>query len=273
MGDGNFGVQPQISQSFTGGSFTPSGRRISAGGNYTSLSLSLEFYYGLTDNLWASLFIPYLHNWASEVDNPGPQRQHAANFGGLGDTTLTWRYLLLEATATRPTVTGLFAVKFPFGHHRPLNPGNLGTDDLGNGAYRFSWGLNTSKCARPFIFYTNLWYSVATTSKNDVPVKGLGTIVKKVHPRDRITVNLAMEYPLGWKGPWVALLEFYSYWELGPIFKPQANTKPVNLFGTLLGLEYIYSDKLEFALGVSIDLAGKNTDYNYTPIFSAYYLF
>ena len=42
-------------------------------------------------------------------------------------------------------MTGHFAVVFPTGHHAPLNPGRLGTDDLGSGAYSFTVGLDLSK--------------------------------------------------------------------------------------------------------------------------------
>ncbi len=71
----------------------------------------------------------------------------------------------------------------------------------------------------------------------------------------------------------MALLEFYSTWELGRLFGPEPPDPRAVLLGLLPGLEYIYSEKLAFALGVGIDLAGKNTDYNYTPIFSIVYIF
>ena len=101
----------------------------------------------------------------------------------------------------------------------------------------------------------------------------MGRVTRHVHNRDQLVFRLAAEYPIRGTGPWVALLEFYSTWELGRIFAPHTHSKPAALLGILPGIEYVYSDKLAFATGVAIDLAGKNTNYNYTPIVSMIYTF
>lgn len=268
---GKFAIQPLAAFGITGGDFSGSWRRVSAGGDFYSLSIPIKFSYGPFNRTEVFLVIPYVHNWARNVSEPGGER--SANFGGLGDINLTLKYMFLEETETRPTVTGLLAVDFPSGHHSPLNPGKLGTDDLGSGAYRFTAGFNFSKWAKPFILYANLWYTMATTSMSTVDHPFLGTVQLHTHARDVLTFNLAAEYPLRGQGPWVALLEFYSQWETGCIFGPKSSDPPAALIGILPGIEYVYSEKLAFALGVGLDLFGKNTSYNYTPIFSFTYQF
>ncbi len=268
---GRFAVQPLVAFGITGGDFTDSWRRVSDGGDFYSLSLPVKFTYGPFNKTEVFLVVPYVHNWARNVSEPGGER--SADFGGLGDINLTLKYMFVEETSACPAVTGLFAVDFPTGHHSPLNPGNLGTDDMGSGAYRFTAGFNLSKWLKPFILYANLWYTMATTSTSTAEHLSLGTIQLHTHSRDVLTLNLAAEYPLRGTGPWVALLEFYGQWETGPVFGSKSVDPPAALIGMLPGIEYVYSEKLAFALGVGIDLFGKNTSYNYTPIFSFVYLF
>jgi hypothetical protein len=43
--------------------------------------------------------------------------------------------------------------------------------------------------------------------------------------------------------------------------------------GFLPGLEYVYSDKLAFAAGLAMEVAGKNANFEYTPIISMTYIF
>ncbi len=269
---GKLAIQFLGAVGITRDTFTASWRQVSAGGNFTSFQMPVKITYGLLKNLEVYLIAQYLHNWASGVDNPGPQGERSADFGGLGDLNLTFKYQFLEETARRPTVTGHFAVDFPTGHHAPLNPGRLGTDDLGSGAYSFTVGLDLSKWVKPFIFYGNLYYSHFLPCRGTVEDEVLGPVVQVLHARDALTFRLAAEYPIG-QGPWVALLEFYSTWELGPVFGPRANTAPAALLGMLPGLEYIVSDRLAFATGVALDLAGKNTEARITPILSLVYIF
>ena len=270
---GGFAIQTLWAMGITGGDFTGSWRRVKAGGDFYSLVIPVKFSYGLFKNAEVFLIIPYVHNWAKNVSEPGPGGERSADFGGLGDIILTFKYMFLEETSTRPAVAGLFAVDFPAGHHCPLNPGNLGTDDLGSGAYRFTAGFNVSKWVKPFILYANLWYTMSTSSRSTVDHAFLGNVELHTHARDVLTFNLAAEYPIRGQGPWVALLEFYSQWEMGPAFGSKSADPPAALIGILPGIEYVYSEKLAFALGVAIDLVGKSTSYNYTPIFSFTYVF
>ena len=287
---GKFAVQPTFGLSFVTNSFTQSWRRVSAGGNFKSFGMDWKFTYGLWNNLEVFVVIPFANNWADSVKEPGPNGERSASFGGLGDINLTFKYRLVEETETRPTVTALFTTDFPTGHFRHLNPGRLGTDQLGGGAFAFTTGLNVSKYVKPFIFYGNLWYTMQTafTGREDRSplVAGLdeegvptGELVEgdpiatnfRNYPRDIITLNLAAEYPITKK--WIALLELTSSWEGGRLFGHKANLAPAALVSVMPAIEYMATDKFSLALGLNIGLVGKNTDATLTPMLSMVYAF
>ncbi|MFZ5448410.1 MAG: transporter [Thermodesulfobacteriota bacterium] len=281
---GKFAVQPTFGLSFVTSSLTQSWRRVSAGGDFQTFAMDWKFTYGLWNNLEVFVVIPYVHNWAGSVAEPGPNNERFASFGGLGDINLTFKYRLVEETETRPTVTALFATDFPTGHFSHLNPGRLGTDELGGGAYAFTTGLNMSKWMKPFIFYANIWYTMQTAFDSREDRAGLvfddnGNLVEgdpvatqlRNYPRDFITLNLAAEYPLTQK--WVALLELTSYWSGGRLLGHKANLPPEALISVMPGIEYMATDKFSLALGLNIDLAGKNSDAALTPLLSMVYAF
>ena len=91
------------------------------------------------------------------------------------------------------------------------------------------------------------------------------------YPRDYVTVNLAAEYIITPK--WIALLELTSTWDAGRLIGHQANVPPAALLSTVPGIEYMATDKFSLALGVQIDLAGKNLGANVTPLLSLAYTF
>jgi len=281
---GKFAIQPTFGLSFITNSLTQSWRRVSAGGNFKTYSMDWKFTYGLWNNLEVFAVVPYVHNWAGSVNEPGPNGERSANFGGLGDINLTFKYRLVEETETRPTVTALFATDFPSGHFSHLNPGRLGTDQLGGGAYAFTTGLNMSKFVKPFIIYANIWYTMQTAydTREDRPGLVLdenGNLVEgdpvanqlRNYPRDFVTLNLAAEYPLTKK--WVALLELTSYWSGGRLFGHKGNLPPEALISVAPGIEYMATDKFSLALGLNVDLAGKNSDAALTPLLSMVYAF
>jgi hypothetical protein len=82
---------------------------------------------------------------------------------------------------------------------------------------------------------------------------------------------LVSEYPITQK--WVALLELTSAWDGGRLFGHKANTDPAALLSVLPGIEYMATDKFSLALGLNIDLVGKNTDATLTPLLSMVYAF
>jgi len=268
---GKFAIQPTFGLSFVTNTFSPSWRRISAGGDFQSFGMSWKFTYGLCNNLEVYTVIPYIHNWAGNVDEPGPRGERNAAFGGIGDISLTFKYRLVEEGPAVPTVSALFTPTFPSGHFRHLNPGRLGADAIGGGTYAFTTGFNVSKYLRPFIFYGNLWYTFQTDYRTDAVDESGNPIERRNHPRDFVTVNLAAEYPLTKK--WVALLELTSTWDAGRMVGPKANADPTALLSLLPGIEYMATDKFSLALGVNIDLAGKNTNANITPLLSMVYAF
>ena len=247
---------------FTGGQFSPNWRRANAGGDFQSLSTSAQLFYGVAPRTEIYMVATYLHNWAGNVNRPRPTGQKDADFGGLGDINLTGKYLLVDEQARFPAVSGIFSTTFPTGHYRRLNSGNLGTDQLGQGAFAFTPGINIYKYVKPFLLYGNLWYSMFT----DATVAG----VKKYY-RDQVTVNLAAEYPL--RKPFVFLIEFDSTYDAGRLIGPRSN-QPSTIIMTLLpALECIVNDDWSFVAGVLIDFSGKNTRYNYAPNFSIFFNF
>ncbi len=287
---GLFAIQPTFGLSFVTKSLTQNWRRVSAGGNFRSFGMDYKFTYGLWNNLEVFVDVPFSHNWAGSVDEPGPNGERFASFTGIGDVNLTFKYRLVEETETRPTVTALFATDFPTGHFRHFNPGRLGTDEIGGGTYAFTTGLNVSKYVKPFVLYGNLWYTMQTafTNREDrsplvgvLDENGVATgeleegdplaMNRRNYPRDIITVNLAAEYPITKK--WVALLELTSSWDGGRLFGHKANLAPAALVSVLPGIEYMATEKFSLAVGLNIDLIGKNTDTALTPMLSMVYAF
>lgn len=262
IGQGNFDVQVLARLGFAAGRFSPDWRRVSSHGDFSSLQVPVTFTYGLSPNVETLLVLSYLHNWAREARLPSSPGVGSADFGGLGDTNLFVKYQFLPETASRPTCTALAGFGFPTGHHRRLNPLKLGTDRLGTGAYSFTAGLNLSKWYSPVYLYANLWYTVPTTATVDgVPL----------HDRDQVTFNLAAEWLL--TDRWALLLEFYSNWQGGNLVGPKSQQPAQALLGMVWGLEYNMNNHWSFAGGLAMDLGGKNTVYNYSPIVTCKYAF
>jgi hypothetical protein len=249
--------------SFTGGNFSPGWRREGAGGNFSSLSGSMQLYYGVLPHTSVYMVVPYIHNWAWEVNQPAPNGNRGANFGGLGDVSVTGKHLFLDEQRYFPAISGIFTATFPSGHHIHLNPGNLGTDQLGRGAYAFTPGVNLYKFVPPVLLYGNLWYTMYTAAN----VGG-----KRLYYPDRVTVNLALEWPLV-RGRWVFLWELVSYCDAGRLCGHVANTAPQALISTQIGLEFLATHDFSLVPGVFIDLLGKNISYNFTPNLSVFYYF
>jgi hypothetical protein len=259
---GELEFQATFGLSFITDSLSPGWRRTSADGDFKSFFMEYQLTYGLWHNLEVYVVLPYIHNWASRVEEPGPGGERSADSGHLGDVNLTFKYLLAEEGPKLPAISGLFAVDFPTGRFRRLKLSRLGTDNTGEGSYHFTVGLNASKLLTPFILYGNLWYTMQTAFTDD---EG------RNYPRDFVTLNLAAEYPLSER--WIALVELTSFWDAGRLIGHQANTAPEALVSILPGIEFMATEKLSLALGVNIDLAGKNTEAAITPIFSCVYAF
>jgi len=239
-------------------------RQVQAAGDYRSLMVPLDLYYGLTPRLDVSVYVPFVQHWAFNV---GPASQ-AANFGSLGDSSVALRYMFLDGKATAPTVTGYFSVLFPTGHANHLDPKLLGIDQTGNGAFAFTWGIDffTYLPKGPILFYANVWY----TNFVDGRVNGA-----RVYYPDQVTVNLAVEVPLR-KSPdnrWALLVELLSNWDAGRLIGHKANQPSTVLVTVLPALEFIPTSWFSVALGVQVDLIGKNTEFTYAPTLSLLFNF
>jgi hypothetical protein len=259
---GHFAIQPTFGYSAVLDSFNGSWNRTSAGGDFRSFGMDWKLTYGPIENMEVYVVIPWVYNRGRDVDEPGPNGERSASSSGLGDVNLTLKYRLMRETPTIPTVTVLFSTDFPTGRYKDLDPNLLGTDTVGGGSYVFTTGLNLSKYVKPFILYANLWYSFPTTYRDDEGGR---------YPSDFITFNVAAEYPLIEK--WVALLELTSHWGVGRMFGPPHNVPTDSLISIVPGIEYMATDKFSLALGLNIDLVGKDTDAAIGPLFSMVYSF
>jgi len=259
---GQFVIQPTFGYSFVNRIFNQNWERVSAGGKFQSFSMDLRLTYGLIDNMEVYAIIPYAHNWARNVDVAGPHCETSGDSGGLADINLTVKYRLVQETETIPTVTALFATGFPTGKCKGLDPSALNTDVTGGGAFVFTPGFNVSKYLDPFIVYGNLWYSMPTSFTDDAG---------KQYPGDFVTVNLAAEYPITRK--WIALLELTSSWGGGRLFGPETNLPQQSLVSIIPGIEYMATEKFSVALGLNVDLIGKNTGAVIAPLLSMIYAF
>ncbi len=97
----------------TGGRFGSNWNRMGAGGNFSSLATPVTWKYGLMPRSEVTAIVQYVHNWAQSVENPGPGGERSADFGGLGDTSLTYKYLLSEEKPAFPAMVGILTVNFP----------------------------------------------------------------------------------------------------------------------------------------------------------------
>jgi len=262
---------------FVGGVFNSHWQRVSTGnnqantvrdipfpGNYKSLMLPTEIYYGITPRLEVSVIVPFVQNWATNV---GPFSRAAA-FGHLGDVSAQVRYRLLEGSPTSTTVTGYFSVLFPTGHASPLEPKFLSIDQTGSGAFSFTWGIDIYKYVPrgPILLYANIWYTnFAEGHVNQA----------RVYYPDQVTVNLAMEIPFknSPENRWAFLLEMLSLWDAGRMFGPRANQTPLAIVNLLPALEFLPSKRLTLAAGVQVPLIGRNTTFSYAPTLSLFISF
>ena len=231
-------------------------RDIPTPGNYKYFLVPAEIYYGLTPRMDVSVTVPFEQNWAGNVAPAG----RAANFTGLGDTSVQFRYRLLNGSPTATTVTGYVSVLFPTGHASPLEPKFLSIDQTGLGAFSFTWGLDIFKYLPgvPVLLYANIWY----TNSADGWVNRA-----RVNYPDQVVFNLAMEIPLQ-NSPdnrWAFLVEVLSNWDAGRMFGPRANQAPLAMVNILPAVEFLPCKRFTLAAGVQVPVAGKNTTFNYAP--------
>jgi hypothetical protein len=239
-------------------------REIPVRGDYHSLLIPVQVFYGLSPRMDMSITTSFVQDWASNV---GPSSR-GANFGSLGDTSAQLRYRFLDGGPTATTVTGYVSVLLPTGHASPLEPKLLGIDQIGAGAFSFTWGVNVFKYIPrvPVLLYANIWY----TNWAD----GWVNRARVIYP-DQITANFAMEIPLKRSAGnrWAFLLEVLSSWDAGRMFGPRANQAPLAMVNVLPGVEFLPCPWFTLSAGVQVPLIGKNTSFVYAPTLAIYFNF
>jgi hypothetical protein len=263
---GKFAMQVWWALSFFPGNFTNSWRKVNAPGNYYTFSMPVKFIYGPTKDLETYVIVPFIHNWVRDADVPGPNGETSASYSGIGDITAVAKYNLLPEGTYRPAITAVGGVGFPTGHASNLNPGRLGIDAIGTGSFNFITGVNLFKYVKPVLLHSQVWFNspINLYKITDDPTRN-------VRSREYLNVNLAAELPV--TKQWVLLFEVYSTWTWQNLPTIQGFQTPQTVIGVLPGIEFLATDKLALAAGVSLDLWGKNGVQKYTPMITAFYTF
>jgi len=249
--------------SFANSVFNSNWNRTSGDRDLLSLSVSPQLYYGVAPRTEVYLVVPYLHNWTWGLRQPPQGGPTHADFGGLGNVSITGKYLLTEEHPNYPAISGIFTATFPTGHHRHLDADKLGTDFLGRGSYTFTPGLNFFKYLKPFLLYGNIWYTFYTPAT----VNG-----EEKYYSDRVTLNLAAEYPIV-LDRLVFLFEFVSFYDVGRLLGHRENQYSEVQMSILPAVEVLATENWSVDIGVLIDLFGKNSTAGYSPNLSIFYSF
>jgi hypothetical protein len=254
------------------GNYSPNWRYISAGGDFYTLYMPVKFAYGLAQDLEVYAVIPFVTNWAKNV-NPnlaGPNGERSASYSGIGDLTLMGKYNLVAEGDYLPAVSGVagFAT-IPTGHASRLNPGRLLQDAVGTGSLSFTTGVNLFKYLKPVLVHGQIWMN---NPINLYKIRGEDN-PQNVRNHDWVTFNLAAEYPFTHDKKWIFLMEMYSSWTWSNIYSTLGFQSPVTLLGVQPALEYLATDKLSLAAGVAFDLVGKFNNRKFTPVLTVLYTF
>ena len=263
---GKFAMQVWWALSFYPGVFTQNWRPVSARGDFYTFFMPVKFVYGPTKNLELYAVVPFIHNWSQNLEVRGPNGETAASFSGVGDITAVAKYNLLPETDYRPAISAVGGVGFPTGHASRLNPARLGTDAIGTGSFNFITGVNLFKYLKPFLVHSQIWFNTPVNL-----YKITSDPARNVRSREYLTINLATELPISKR--WVLLFEVYSNWTWQNLNTIQGYQTPQTVLGILPGIEFLATDKLALAAGVSLDLAGKNGVQKFTPMVTAFYTF
>jgi hypothetical protein len=266
---GKYSMQVWWALSFFPGVFTPNWRSVSAKGDFHTFYMPVKFTYSPVKDLETYIVIPFINNWASNLDRgiAGPNGERSASYAGIGDITAIAKYNFLSETEYRPAMSavGGFA-SIPTGHASRLNPAFLGQDAVGTGALTFTTGLNLYKWLKPFLLYSNIWLNSPVNL-----YRATSNLGRNVRSREYVTFNLAAELPLSKK--FVALVEMYSNWTWSNLNTVQGYQTPQTVIGIMPALEFLATEKMSFAAGCSFDLAGKNGVQKYTPMLTMLYAF
>jgi hypothetical protein len=269
---GKFSVQVTWALSFYMGNYSPNWRYISAGGDFYTLYMPVKFTYGVTKDMEVYVVIPFVTNWAKNVNTnlAGPNGERSASYSGIGDMTLIGKYNLLAEGDFLPAVSAVagFAT-IPTGHASRLNPGRLLQDAVGTGSLSFTTGVNLFKYLKPFLVHSQIWMN---NPVNIYKIRGEDN-PQNVRNHDWVNFNLAVEYPFTKDKKWIFLMEMYSSWTWSNIYTTLGFQSPVTLLGVQPAIEYVATDKLSLAAGAAFDLVGKFNNRKFTPVVTVLYTF
>ena len=263
---GKVAMQVWWALSFYPGVFTQNWRPVSARGDFYTFFMPVKFAYAPTKGLETYVVVPFIHNWNHNLEARGPNGETAASFSGVGDITAVAKYNLLPETDYRPAISAVGGVGFPTGHASRLNPARLGKDAIGTGSFNFITGVNLFKYLKPFLVHGQIWFNTPVNL-----YKITSDPARNVRSREYLTINLATELPISKR--WVLLFEVYSNWTWQNLNTIQGYQTPQTVLGILPAVEFLATDKLALAAGVSLDLAGKNGVQKFTPLVTAFYTF
>lgn len=172
---------------------------------YTTYTEQLFFQYGFYKNWEVSVMAFY--NEAS-----GKVGDATANSNGLADTLLFLRYQVTGEHGWTPCITYMGVLKAPTGKYQGLDPGKLGTDLMGVGAWVPGFGVVITKKIKPCIAHmdTILFYPEQTTIDNMTTQYGITG-----------NLDLAVE--------WFLLAGFNCMFELNGVMQGPKKVQDVNV--------------------------------------------
>ncbi len=261
-------VQVLGALSFYTANFSRNWRTVTAGGNFYTFQMPVKFTYGPTKNLETYIVVPFIRNWVTSANVPGPTGENFASYSGIGDITTMAKYNFHPEGDICPAMTAVGGIGWPSGHAHHLNPTFLSQDAIGTGSFNFITGLNLYKWIKPFLFYSNIWLN---SPVNMFRLRGSDT-PQAVRNRENVTFNLAAEYPINKQ--WILLLEMYSTWTWSnPTTESLGFQSPTTVVGFLPGIEFVATEKIALSAGCAFDTFGKFGGKKMTPALTAYYSF
>jgi hypothetical protein len=234
------------------GDFDSSGtiRYNPSGDRDNSFALPLVGIYGIAKDLEISADLTYFYNWKSVSGQ-------SAQEGGIGDSFVKLKYRLFDGgeEGWKPSISAIGRVRLPLGKHENLEAKNLGTDELGSGAYMVTMGVNIGKWTKQWQWTANIWYNWPL----DTTVDGLQT-----REGQFLYYALAGEYALTKK--WSVSLEFFGQ-EQGQTevdYRMVDHTDSRVLY-IVPGVGWDISEKFFVMASVSMPVLGKNNPVTIIP--------
>ncbi len=178
---------------------------------------SLSAGYGITDNWYVALNVPYVFKFNQRVSD-GPPINVGSSIG-VGDTTLFSAYRFLKRDDINLHATLLGGIKIPSGvRHFRDNQGNLfETDEQpGTGSWDPSIGLAVSKTFKHISISSNGLYKFSTEGTQNTTVGDIATFnlsaAHRVRTTDKVLNKIFPEHVSGKDLTWDLILEGNGQW-------------------------------------------------------------